>query len=178
MPLCRQRLHDAADVDDKAHVEHAIRFIQHQHFQLAQGQGALGQQIQQTARGGDQNVHPQLDGVQIGLDADTAIGDQSLERQVVGILDDALAHLCRQFAGRGQYQCAHLTTATTVVGQQTLQHRQGETGRFACACLSAAEHILTGQNGRNRLLLDGGWLFVTQLLDGPQNMRRQTQFVE
>ncbi len=178
LPLGGQGLHDAADVVDEAHVEHAIRLIQHQHFQLGQGQGALGQQVQQAARGGHQDVDAELDGVQIGFDADTAVGDQGAKRQVVGIFDDALAHLGGQLAGRGEHQGAHLTTATAMVGQQPLQHGQGEAGRLACACLGAAEHVLPGQNGGNGLLLDGGWLFVTQLLDGPQDVRGQTQFVE
>ncbi len=178
LPFGGQRLHDAANVDDEAHVEHAIRFIQHQHFQLAQGQCALGQQIQQTARGGHQNVDTELDGIQIGLDADATVGDQGTKRQVVGIFDDALAHLGGQFAGRCQYQGAHLTATAAMVGQQQLQHGQGETGCLACACLGSAEDILTSQNSRNGLLLDGGWLFVTQLLDGPQDVRGETQFVE
>ncbi|MNX59769.1 hypothetical protein D3C86_906550 [compost metagenome] len=172
LPLVRQRLHDAANVGDEAHVEHSVRFIQHQHFQGAQGESPLGQQIQQAARGGDQDVDPELDGVQVRLDADAAIGDQGAERQMMGVLDDALAHLGGELPGRGQHQGADLTAAATaVVGQQTVQHGQGETGRLACPCLGTAQHVLTGQNGRDGLLLDGGGLFVTQLLDGPQYVR-------
>ncbi len=179
LTLVRQRLHDAADIGDEAHVEHAIRFIQHQQLQGAQGQCPLGQQIQQAARGGDQDVDPELDGVQVRLDADAAIGDQGAKRQVVGVVDDALAHLGGQLPGRGQHQGAHLAAATTaVVGQQTMEHGQGETGRLACACLGAAQHVLPGQDGGNGLLLDGGGLFITQLLDGPQDVRGQTQFIE
>ena len=103
LPLVRQRLHDAANVGDEAHVEHSVRFIQHQHFQGAQGECPLGQQIQQAARGGDQDVDPELDGVQVRLDADAAIGDQGAERQMMGVLDDALAHLGGELPGRGQH---------------------------------------------------------------------------
>ncbi len=56
--------------------------------------------------------------------------------------------------------------------------RNAETGRFTCACLGAAQHILACQNGRNSLLLDRGCLFVTKLLDGTQDVRRQAQFVK
>ncbi len=172
LTLLRQGLHDAANVGDEPHVEHSVRFIQHQYLEGAQGQGALGQQIQQAARGGDQDVDPELDGVQVRLDADAAIGDQGTKRQVVGIFDDAFAHLGGQLPGRGQHQGSHLAaTATAMVGQQSMKHGQGETGRLARACLGAAQHVLPGQDGGNGLLLDGGGLFVTQLLDGPQDVR-------
>jgi hypothetical protein len=35
---------------DEAHVEHAIAFVEHQHFDLGQIDGALADVIEQTAR--------------------------------------------------------------------------------------------------------------------------------
>ena len=54
---------DAADVGDEAHVEHAIRFIQHQHFQGAQGERP---RVSRSSRrpGWPPGCRPELDGVQ------------------------------------------------------------------------------------------------------------------
>ena len=84
---------------------------------------------------------------------------------MVGVFDDALAHLGGQLPGRGQHQGTYLTaTAPAMVGQQPMEHGQGETGRLARACLAAAQHVPPARDGGNGLLLDGGGLFVTQPL--------------
>ena len=43
------------DVVDEAHVEHAIGFVEHQHFDLVEAQRALVNQIEQAA--GRRNQH-------------------------------------------------------------------------------------------------------------------------
>ena len=46
----------AAEVMDKAHIEHAVRFIHHQGLQRVERDRPLLQMIEQTARSGDDNM--------------------------------------------------------------------------------------------------------------------------
>ena len=41
---------------DKAHIEHAVGFIQHQRLHLRQADGALVHMIEQAARSGDDDI--------------------------------------------------------------------------------------------------------------------------
>ncbi len=69
--LTRRRQHreHAPDVADEAHVEHAIRFVEHQHLDLRQIHGALLHVIQQTARCGDEDVDAALQSFDLRMDA-------------------------------------------------------------------------------------------------------------
>ena len=58
LALLGQQIKNAADIGNKAHVEHAICFVQHQNLDLGQVNGTLTMQIKQTAGGGHDNIHP------------------------------------------------------------------------------------------------------------------------
>jgi hypothetical protein len=53
----RQYRKDASDVTDKAHVEHAVGFVEHQNFDVREVDAALLDMIQQATGGSDQYVH-------------------------------------------------------------------------------------------------------------------------
>ncbi|MNS88208.1 hypothetical protein D3C72_1221740 [compost metagenome] len=53
LTTCRQFRQHATNIVDKAHIQHTVRFIQHQDFNLIQFDRVLMFQIQQTARRGD-----------------------------------------------------------------------------------------------------------------------------
>ena len=54
----RRHAHYAAHLWDKPHVQHAVGFVDHQHFNLIQMHILIAAEIQQAARGGHQNIHP------------------------------------------------------------------------------------------------------------------------
>lgn len=41
---------------DKAHIQHTVRFVQHEDFNFIKTDGVLMFEVQQTARGGDEDV--------------------------------------------------------------------------------------------------------------------------
>ena len=59
---------------------------------------------------------------------------------------------------------------------ELVQHGQGEGGGLAGAGLGAAEQVVPGQHGGDRLGLDGGGGFVALLAHGFENGRSQVQF--
>ena len=52
----RQQVHDAAHVGPEAHVEHAVGLVEHQHLDLGEVHVAALMEVEQTARGRDEEV--------------------------------------------------------------------------------------------------------------------------
>ena len=64
---------------DEAHVEHAVSFVEHQHFDGRQIDVALLRVVEQPSGGGDQNVDAAFQGRNLRIHADTAEHDQRLQ---------------------------------------------------------------------------------------------------
>ncbi len=61
LPLFGKQCDDAADVVDEAHVEHRIRFIQHEELDGIEPHITLVDQIEQATRRRHQDIHTALD---------------------------------------------------------------------------------------------------------------------
>ena len=88
---------------DKAHVEHAVGFVEHQHLHGGEIEFALLLQVEQTARGGHQNIDAFFDAGNLGIHADTAKNNSGRQLQIFAIRADRLFHLGRKFAGGGEH---------------------------------------------------------------------------
>ncbi len=170
LALRRQQRQDALDVGNETHVEHAVRFIKHQHFDLGQVDRFLFDVIEQPARGGDDDFDATA---QLGLlrtDVDAAVDAQRTQRQMLAVGDHRIMHLHRQLARRRQDQRPRLVARRRSAGvgmtSQPVQQRQSEAGRLAGAGLRAAHDIMTGNDNRNCLTLDGGRLAVAGITYG------------
>lgn len=165
---------------DKAHVEHAVGFVEHQDLDRGQVQKALLLQIEQTAGGGNQHIDTLFDAVDLWVHANTAKNDGGLDVEVGGVKAHVLFDLRRQLTGGSQDQrtdglVAPLVAAAFGFGQ-ALQHRQGKGGRFAGAGLCACQQIAALQHERDGLGLDGGRRVVALLAHSLQNGWCQIQF--
>ena len=81
-------------VVDETHVEHAVGFVEYQHLHGGEVQKTLLLQVQQTARGGHQNVHAFFQRLDLRGHADAAKDDGRLQLQVLAIGAHRLFHLC------------------------------------------------------------------------------------
>ena len=168
----RQAGEDLFHVMDKAHVEHAVGFVQHEDFHVGQVDAALAAQVEQTTWAGDQHVHTTGHGLNLWVHADAAEDAGADELQVAGIQLEAVVHLSGEFAGWGQDQYARLARAVTLgfvrvtVGKQPLQDREGETAGFTSTCLSRDHQVATLQHGGNGPLLHRSRLGIARCLDG------------
>ena len=95
---------DAAYRRYEPHVEHAIRLVQHQDFDLAQVYGALLDVIEQAPGRRDDDVHAAAQLVGLGFEADAAEYHGRAQLEVLAVGADAFLHLRRELAGRHQYQ--------------------------------------------------------------------------
>ena len=169
-------------VMDKAHVEHAVGFVEHQDLYLTEIEHALLQQIEQTARCRHQNVDALFDAADLRVHANTAEDDGRCQFQVFAIGLHRFLDLGSEFTRRGQDQGADADAAEFVfgccLGAEFVQHGQHKGCRFAGAGLGAAEQVVAGQHGGNALCLNRGRGFIALLKHGLNNGRSQIEFFE
>lgn len=82
----------------EAHVEHPIRFVEHQHFDIAEVDETLLPQIQQPAGSRDENVHARPQLFHLVVLADAAKHDELPQAGALAIRREALADLHGQLA--------------------------------------------------------------------------------
>ncbi|MNE30336.1 hypothetical protein D3C80_1238440 [compost metagenome] len=105
LPLGRGLLDDLADRVDKAHVEHAVGFVEDQVVEAVELEGALAQVFEDAPRGADDDMRAMLQRADLRAEGHAAAQGQHLD--VVGAARqqaDFLGHLVGQFAGRAQHQ--------------------------------------------------------------------------
>ena len=128
----------AADVREKAHVEHAVGFVEHQHFERRELGIRRAEVIEQPAGRGDDDVHAAAKGMLLRPHADAAIdrgaGQRRVDRQRVEILGD----LRRQLARRREDERAR---GPARLVNQAMQDRQQKRGRLPAAGLRARQQV-------------------------------------
>ena len=127
---------------DKTHVQHAVRFVEHQNLHLAQVQRTLAGVVQQATRRGHQNIYAAAQLFNLCTHADTAKHHHGRQVQVFAVGANALFDLCGEFACWRHDQRAHGVDTTAVgqagFGRQALQQGQRESSCFSRAGLCTA----------------------------------------
>ena len=148
---------------DEAHVEHAVGFVEHQHFDLVEAHGALIDQVEQAAGRGDQHVDAARQRADLPVDRHAADGEFDRQRaDVAAIGAEAVGDLAGQFARRRQHQhAAGLALRAHALVEQVVQDRQREGRGLAGAGLRDADDVAACKRDRNGLGLDrrGGDVF-------------------
>ena len=145
----------------KAHIEHAVRFVHHQGLQRVKGDRSLLQMIEQTARGGDDNMRGMLQGISLGAKGLPAAEHQNLDvRQAARQAAQLAGDLIGQLAGRAQHQRLGLEARRIDMLQQT----QPKCGRFSAAGFCLHAHIFPREDRRQGGGLNRGHRQMTQLV--------------
>jgi len=151
---------------DKAHVQHAVGFIQDQHFQVIELHRVLLIQVQQASWCGHQHIATATQALHLRIDLHATEYHAGRQWQVLAVSGDAFRHLGGQLAGWREYQGADLIVARRCARAQALQKRQGKAGGFAGTGLGGGHHITAGQDGGNGLGLNRGRGVVATLSHG------------
>ena len=198
LALGRRLAHNTADSGQKAHVEHAIGLVEHQHLNLVKVASALLDQIDQTARRGDQDVTAVLECRGLRLVAHTAHDGHGNMAGDVGDLARDLVDLLGKLARGGDDEhhgaatvALGLLGAATAVAAATLVHgfgrsdvlqivhgRQQEGGRLAGAGLSGGKQVAALEHHGDRAGLHGRRRRVAQVLDSTEYLVRKPQLVK
>ena len=160
----RERLDDALDIGDEAHVEHAVGLVDHQHLDAAQHDLAPLEHVYQAAGGGDQNVGVLAERGFLKREP-LAADEQRLAQAVVGAVgDEVVRDLLSELSRRRQDQAArHARLARA--GAQYVDDRQRVGCGLARAGLGAAQQVDAAQDQRDGLLLNRR----RRLVAGPGN---------
>jgi hypothetical protein len=84
---------------------------------------------------------------------------------VLGVGAHRLGHLDAELPGRGEHERLGLVVA----GVEVLEHRQPEGRGLAASGLGLADHVVAGEQLRDRLRLDRRRLLVAELVKRPKD---------
>ena len=157
LTLARGSGYDGFDVFDEAHVQHAVGFVQSQHFQAGEIDTAGAHVVHQAARGGHDDVNRARQGA--GLEAErcaTHQGNGTQPAQLFAVNQGIFFYLLGQLAGRGQYQNAWAVAGAFGALADTGQCWQQEGGGFAATGLCRNKQVATSDGGRHGFALYRG----------------------
>ena len=155
----RQQRRDLADRLDKAHVEHAVRLVEHEELDLAEVDEPLLEEVDEATRRRDEDIDALLDRADLRALADAAEDHGVAERRVTAVAREALGDLRRELTRGREDERLRLAAergarAARQAREQVVEDRQRERGGLAGAGLRDAEDIALGERGRDRLRLD------------------------
>ena len=111
-------------------------------------------QVEQTARGADDDVDAGLERLDLRLVRPAAVDGQDPRAELAGRGDQVFGDLDGQLAGRHDDQPAWLLTVLTRFAD-ALQHRDAERVGLSRACARLTDDVLAAQRERECHLLDG-----------------------
>ena len=106
LPLYGNLADDAADVGQKAHVQHAVAFVQNQGLQVREFHDPLAHVIKQAAGRRHHHIRTGAQGGDLRAFTDAAKNDGGAQRQMARIGAQVFFHLRGEFAGGGEHQDA------------------------------------------------------------------------
>ncbi len=180
--LMRSGVHDGADIGDEAHVQHAIRLIKDEDFDIAQVEVAASFEVNEAAGRCGNDVHTL--GVKLRLlflvvhsaeDGDCV--DSCVGAELGGVLMDLNAEL----AGGSEDECAGVSRFARLgvgVAQNAVENGEKEGRCFAGTRLALAERIASFQRLGENAGLDWRAIGELQIGDAVQDFIRQVQIVE
>ena len=109
LPLFWNSRDNPADVVDEAHVEHPVSLVEDEHFDLVEAHYPLVHQIEQTARGGYQNLGPLAQRTDLRAGRHAAQHHGGAQPKVAAVAAKARVDLQGQFPRRRQNEGAERT---------------------------------------------------------------------
>ena len=172
LPPPWQQGHQALDVVDETHVEHAVRLVQHEYLDLPEVDGLARDVVEQPSGCRHHDVATGAQGIELRAHADAAENRRAANRDVRPVGAKALPHLKCKLARRNQDQPANGAEARERRRRchQALQQRQREARGLSGAGLGGCQQIFTPENGRDGLTLHGGGCVVALLVYGTQQL--------
>ena len=175
LPAGRHVAQDAADIREKAHVEHPVGLVQHQMLEPGELRVGRPEVVQEPAGRADDDIHPAAERVLLRPDRDAAEdrrgAEGRMDREVVEVLED----LRRQLAGRGDDQGARRSARLV---DQLVEDRQEKRRGLAAARDGAGQHVAPGHRRRDGVGLDGGRAGEAELFERFEESRMKVQTAE
>ena len=170
LALVRQGFHDLPDRREETHVEHPVRFIEHEKINPGKIRVALAHQVNQTTR----RRHHQLDARAQRLDlrpfAHAAEDRGHAQRQMFRVSAHIFLDLHHQFPRRRDDQRLHAALLPFGhASREMMQDGQNKRRGFARSRLRDADDIVAREHFGDGGRLNGSRFGVTSFLDGFEN---------
>ena len=171
---------DLLDVVNKAHVEHAIGFVQNEDFDLVEAQRALIDKIEQAARCCHKDLCATRETAHLPVDRHAADGQFDREwPNMPPINAEAVRDLAGQFACRRKHQhAAGFLRGTLTLVEQVIEDRQREGRGLAGSGLRNTNGIAALKGYRNGLILDRSGSDVLLFREGAKDRRCEAEIVK
>jgi hypothetical protein len=170
LPLPREQGHDALQRMDEAEVEHLVGLVEDEDLDVAQAQGAAVDEVEEPARGGDQDVDAAGELALLAADRHAPEDDGGGQTEVTPIGPEALGDLARELPGGAEHEDpAALADGSPGLFGQPVQDRQREGRRLAGPGLGDAAQVPAGHHLRDGLCLDGRRGLVALRGERPQD---------
>ena len=173
LPTLGQTGDDLADIVDKAHVQHPVRLVQNEGFNLFQVNVALVAQVVETARRSYQNIHTLADGLHLGHLSHAAENHGAAQGQILAVSFKVVLNLQRQFPCGRENQSPDGLMGTIGLFLEPLQNGDSKGRRFTGARLGAADEVPARQHRRNGGSLNGRRLHIAHISHRPQQGGQQ-----
>ena len=141
------------DLGHEAHVGHPVGLVEHQRLELVDGQLAPVTEVDEAARGGDNEVHAFAELGHLPVDVSTAVDGDGVEPKFLGQRGQHLVHLHGELPRREQDQRQRLGRTGGLGGALRiprrlgpLQERHPEGERLARPRLGLATDVAAGQS--------------------------------
>ncbi|MCY1345952.1 hypothetical protein D9M69_320240 [compost metagenome] len=158
----REGFEDHFEVVHEAELEHLVRFVQHQLLHGGEHLVIATQVVAETAGGGHDHLGALAQGLELRPHGRAAVnGDHVQAGHLLGVGFEGGSDLQCELAGRCQDQRLRLSSGRI----DARQDRQREGCGLAGTGLGLANHVVAGEDHRNRLGLDGGRLFIADRSD-------------
>jgi hypothetical protein len=171
-------LDDSSDLRLETHVQHTISLIEDQVLDVAQGDAATLDQIDETARGGNEEIATTLDLAELRTNVGTTVDNTWANPRSVSELARFLVDLRNKLTGRCEDQRGRVRLALTSevsssasarrsrwAGLEGLrQDREQETTGLSRTSLGTSHQITAAHDDGDGVLLDRSWdLVVSEL---------------
>ena len=165
LALLRQHLHDAADVVDKAHVEHAVGLIEHKVAHAVEREQSLADEVEQAARRGDEDVYTPVELFHLRALVHATEDDARAQTGELRVVSHTLLDLYGQLARRRKDEGPGAALPCGRSGGELLDDGYGKGGRLTGARLGDAQQVAPVEGHRDGLLLDGRGIDVLLVME-------------
>ena len=156
---------DLLDVLEEAEVEHLVGLVEHDVAAGVQQQRVARDQVEHAADRPDDDLALLLELRLLGADRRAAEDGDGVDALAGAVGAQRLGDLDAELARRGEDERLDLA----VLGVDELDHRQAEGGGLAGSGLRLADHVAAVEQLGDRLLLDGAWILVADVVKRREN---------
>ena len=163
---------DLPDIRQEAHIEHPVRLVEHKHLQVRQADRALPDVIEQSAGTGDDDLDTGAQFLYLRIHGHAAVDRHAAQVRLAAQIANGGVDLLCQLARRGDDEGADTATRSFY---QALQNRQHKSCCFARSGLGKAHDVVSMEDRRDGLPLDGGWIVIAERLDAGRDLRMEIE---